>query len=347
MEKRGVDFFRVNRSHSSHDDLRYFIALAKKVGIPFIVDTEGSQIRTGLLSESTVAFREGDEMLIRAAEILGDRQDIPLRPGRIIRQLEPGDLLHVDFESLILRVTDTRNAANGYITAKALTGGRLGSNKAIVVDSGMPKEFDLPPLSAKDYQSIGIGLEEGVGYIAASFMRNGAFVDAVREATKGAMKIISKIECVDALKHLDGIIEKSDAILIDRGDLSKEIPIEKIPFAQKIIMSHARRRGKPVFVATNLLETMVGKNRPTRAEAHDVIATVLDGAQGVTLSSETAIGKYPMECVDMMQKLLSNAALASEHHSEFAAADRALVDRLEQAGYLFDDGAGDKLISPQ
>lgn len=347
MKDKGVDFVRVNMSHSSHDDLRYFIALAEKVGLPFIVDTEGSQIRTGPLGEGAIAFLENDEVRIHASEVVGDRQNISLRPGHIVRQLEPGDLLHVDFESLILRVTDTREAANGCVATQAVTAGRLGSNKAVVVDSAMPKEFDLPPLSAKDYRSIEIGLEEGVRYIAASFMRNGAFVDAVRAATKGAMKIISKIECMDALKHLDEIIEKSDAILIDRGDLSKEIPIEKIPFAQKIIISHARRHGKPVFVATNLLQTMVEKNRPTRAEAHDVIATVLGGAQGVTLSAETAIGKYPMECVDMMQKLIHNAALAPEHsHSEFAAADRALVDRLEQAGYLFDDGAGDTLIPP-
>lgn len=345
LKEKGVDFVRVNMSHSSVDDLRYFIALAKKVSIPFIVDTEGSQIRTGCLKENAVTFAEGDEMRVHASEIAGDRQNISLRPLHIVRQLEPGDLLHVDFESLILRVTDTATIADGYVTVKAVTAGRLGNNKAVVVDSASLKEFILPPLSEKDYQSITIGLEEGVDHIAASFMRTGAFVDAVRDATKGKMKIISKIECVDGLRHLDDIIVKSDAILIDRGDLSKEIPIEKIPFAQKIILAHARNYQKKVFVATNLLETMVEKNRPTRAEAHDVIATVLDGAAGVALSAETAIGKYPMECVSMMQTLLQHAALAS-HHPELVAADRALVERLERSGYLFDDGAGETLVPP-
>ncbi len=345
LKAKGVDFVRINMSHSSVEDLRYFIALAKSTGIPFIVDTEGSQIRSGRLSEKSFELKEGNEVRIHAADIAGDRNNISLRPAHVVSQLEPGDLLYVDFDSLILRVASTDFYGEGYVNAKVVTRGNMRSNKAVVIDPAMPKEYDLPPLSGKDYQSIEIGLKEGVEYIAASFMRSGAFVDAVRDAAKGKMKIISKIECVDGLKNLDEIIKKSDAILIDRGDLSKEIPIEKIPFAQKIIIAHARRYTKPVYVATNLLETMVKKAQPTRAEVHDVIATVLDGASGVTLSAETAIGKYPMECVNMMQTLLAHAALASAH-SEDSAVDRSLVEELERTSYLFDDGAGDVLIPP-
>ncbi|MBI4114942.1 MAG: sulfate adenylyltransferase, partial [Candidatus Omnitrophica bacterium] len=345
LKAKGVDFVRINMSHSSVEDLRYFIAFAKKVGIPFIIDTEGSQIRSGRLAGGAVELSEGDPVRIHNADIAGDRQNISLRPGHIIEQLEPGDLLYVDFESLILRVSDTDSLCDGFLTAKVVTNGRLGTNKGVVIDPVMPKEFQLPPLSEKDYQSIAIGLAEGIGYIAASFMRSGDFVDAVRAATKGTMKIISKIECVDALKNLDEIIQKSDYILIDRGDLSKEIPVEKIPFAQKIIIQKAHSYGKEVFVATNLLETMVHKNRPTRAEVHDVIATVLDGASGVALSAETAVGKYPMECVSMMNKLLRQAALISEggHYRE---ASSKLARHLGEANYFFDTHGASLLIPP-
>ncbi|MBI2639322.1 MAG: sulfate adenylyltransferase [Candidatus Sungbacteria bacterium] len=345
LKAKGVDFVRINMSHSSVDDLRYFIALAKKIGIPFIVDTEGSQIRSGRLSGNSIMFSEDEEVRIHAADIVGDQQNISLRPSHIVSQLEPGDMLHIDFESLILRVADTSHAGDGFVLAKAMSAGRIGNNKAVIIDSAMPKAYDLPPLSEKDYQSIAIGLQEGVGYIAASFMRSGDFVDTVRDATKGRMKIISKIECVDGLKNLDEIIQKSDALLIDRGDLSKEIPIEKIPFAQKIIMSHAHQHGKPVFVATNLLETMVEKQRPTRAEAHDVIATILDGAAGVALSAETAIGKYPFECVSMMQKLVGEAvSLPSRREYQLAAVE--LANHLEKDGYLFSGDYGSVLVPP-
>ncbi|MDO8500065.1 MAG: sulfate adenylyltransferase [bacterium] len=345
LKSKGVDFVRINMSHSSVEDLRYFIALAKKIDIPFIVDTEGSQVRSGKVAGSFINFEEGDEIKIHSADIIGDRQNISLHPGHIVGQLEAGDLVQIDFGSLVLRVSDTSLMPKGHIVAKVLTGGSIGSNKAVVIDPVMPRKFELPPLSEKDYQSINIGLEEGIGYIAASFIRSASSVDAVREATRNSMKIISKIECVDALKNLDEIIERSDFLLIDRGDLSKEIPIEKIPFAQKIIIHKARAKGKEVFVATNLLETMVEKNRPTRAEVHDVIATILDGASGVALSAETAIGKYPMECVTVMNKLLKQAELISGSGYYHEAAGK-LADDLSAKNYFFDNHGASLLISP-
>src|SRR3989338_11507414 len=138
-------------------------------------------------------------------------------------------------------------------------------------------------------------------------MRSRAFVEEVRAATRHQMKIISKIECVDGLEHLDEIIDASDFLLLDRGDLSKEIPIEKIPLTQKIVLSRARQAGKGVFVATNLLESMVTNQKPTRAEVNDIVNTILDGAYGLTLSAETAIGKHPIACVNMLNRLISEA----------------------------------------
>ena len=189
-----------------------------------------------------------------------------LRPGHVIEQLELGDVLYVDFDTLALRVTDVSTVSRGYIGTKAISGGFIGKNKAVVIDPVFEKKFQLPPLSPKDYQAIDLELENEIDYLAVSFVRSGASIDEARRATQNKMKIISKVECIDALVNIDEIVQKSDFILIDRGDLSKEIPIEKIPFTQKVIMQKASQHNVGVFVATNLLETMVEKKNPTRAE---------------------------------------------------------------------------------
>lgn len=158
------------------------------------------------------------------------------------------------------------------------------------------------------------------------------------------MKIISKVECVDALENINAIIQKSDYILIDRGDLSKEIPIEKIPFTQKVIIYKARRYNTGVFVATNLLETMVEKRNPTRAEVHDVINTIVDGALGLTLAAETAIGKHPMECLNMLNKLIEHAELVMNGSSP-ESLENEFIRGLESSPYLLKN-ISESLIPP-
>ena len=333
IKDKGVDFVRINMSHSSIDDLRYFLPLANKIGLPFIIDTEGSQIRTGDLSTNIINVEEGKKVRIYNHSIIGNETEIYLKPGWVVDELEPGDLIHVDFDTLILRVSDTSTVSRGYVTARAMTSGFLGKNKAVIIDSASRKKFELPPLSEKDYQSIEFGLKHGAGHIAASFMRSAAFVDEVKKATKNRMKIISKIECVDGLENLEEIIDKSDYLLIDRGDLSKEVPIEKIPLIQKLVINKAREKGKGVFIATNLLETMIEKKRPTRAEAHDVINTILDGAEGLTLAGETAIGKYPIECLNMLNKLIGHVS-ENVDFSALSGRDAKLVSHLEKSNYL-------------
>ena len=335
LKARGVDFVRVNMSHSSLEYLETQIALAAKVGIPFIIDTEGSQVRTGDLEEKVIHFGENAEVQLHARELVGNAHQISLKPGFVIEQLEPGDLVHVDFDTLVLRVMDVSSAADGYVTARAVSGGMLGRNKAVVIDPVFQRKFQLPPLSPKDYQSIELGLKAGIGHIAVSFVRSGESIDEARRATQGRMKIISKVECVDALENLDEIIAKSDFLLIDRGDLSKEVPIEKIPFTQKLIIDKARRQGVDVFVATNLLETMVERRNPTRAEVHDVINTVVDGAAGLTLAAETAVGRYPIECVNMLSRLILHAegVLAGRTGTQAPA---AWLTELEGSSYLLE-----------
>ena len=346
MKARGVDFVRINMSHSTLEDLEYFIALAKEVAIPFVLDTEGSQIRTGELVNDSVQIEEGSAVKVHQKAVRGNARNITLRPAAAVEQLSVGDIIHVDFNSLILRVSDVQTLrSEGYITASAITSGTLGRNKAVVVDSALPSHFRLPVLSDKDYQAIAIGRQAGVSFIAASFMRNEESIIEVRRATEGKMQIISKIECLDALENLDAIIAASDYILIDRGDLSKEISIAKIPLAQKIILSAARKHKKPAFVATNLLESMTEKKQPTRAEAHDVITTILDGAQGLALSAETAVGRYPIACVNMMNRLSKQAALLN-HTDYYQKADDSVTQDLLKINYLLTDNASSILIAP-
>lgn len=345
IKDKGVSFVRVNMSHSSLEDLKYFIGLAKKVGILFVIDTEGSQVRTGEINPKSIELEENDEIKIYDSAIIGNKENICLTPKGIVAQLERGDLISIDFDTVTLRVSDTSTLDLGYILAKAITGGILGKNKAVIIDSVSNKKISLPTLSEKDYQSIQIGIENEIGHIAASFIRSGEAVDEVRRATQNTMKIISKVECLDALKNLDEIIRRSDYLLIDRGDLSKEIPIEKIPFTQKIILNKARKNNTPVFVATNLLETMIEQKKPTRAEVHDIINTIVDGAGGLALAAETAIGKYPMACINMLNKLIRHAQLAIDV-DQFRDKENAFVERLINSNYLLDQNMSSSLIPP-
>ncbi|MFY9493281.1 MAG: sulfate adenylyltransferase [Minisyncoccia bacterium] len=336
IKAKGVDFVRINMSHSTLDDLKYFLSLSQKVGLPFIIDTEGSQIRSGDLISNKVYYTEGSKVKIHKGDIVGDSENICLKPEIVLEQLKEGDLIYIDFDTLVLQVLDVSTLSHGYVMSRVVVGGEVGKNKGVVVDSGSGKKIILPTLSEKDHQSIAIGLANKVEHIAMSFARSGKSVDTVKKATNGSMKIISKIECLDALENLDEIIDKSDYLLIDRGDLSKEIPIEKIPFTQKIILHKAKSKNKEVFVATNLLETMIEKKKPTRAEVHDVITTILDGAAGLTLAGEAAIGKHPMECINMLKKLIRHAQLALENKKIKNNDNGDFVKHFDATNYLLD-----------
>ena len=333
MKDKGTDFVRVNMSHSSLEYLSRCMALAHKVGIPFILDTEGSQVRTGDLSQDIIYFAENDAVRLCAEEVVGNAHRIALKPAHVVKQLAPGDLIHIDFDTLILRVTDVSSATDGHVIAKAVAGGSIGKNKAVVIDPVFDRHFRLPPLSPKDYESIELGLEAGVEHIAVSFVRSAASIREARRATNHAMRIISKVECVDALENLDEIIEETDSILIDRGDLSKEIPLEKIPFTQKIIMQKAREHRTEVFVATNLLETMIERKKPTRAEVQDVVNSIIDGAAGLTLAAETAIGKHPLECINMLNRLIQHTEDVMAGHPTYRV-ENALITSLQHSPYL-------------
>ena len=333
IKSKNVNFVRINMSHSSIEDLEYFIDLAKQVNIPFIIDTEGSQIRTGVLNSEFISFKENDVIRIYNDEIQGDSEKINLRPWQILDQLYEGDLLYVDFDTLVMRISDTSTINDGYISATIISSGKLGNNKGVVVDQRIERKISLPTLTPKDIEAIQVGLKWNIEHVAASFMRSGDAVNEVRRISKNKMKVISKVECKDAMENLDDIIIESDYILIDRGDLSKEIPIEKIPFTQKIILHRAKKLTTPVFVATNLLESMIENRKPTRAEVHDIINTIVEGAYGLTMAAETAIGKYPIGCINMLNKIINHSNLVI-NANEIRYKEEKFVKYLESLGGL-------------
>ena len=180
IKSKGVDFVRINMSHSFLSDLEYFIGLAKKADIPFIIDTEGSQVRTGDLPVDSYYFKENDKILLHKNEIIGNKKNICIRPRQILKQLNEGDILYVDFDTLVLRISDTSNILNGVIEATVISSGLLGKNKGIVMDPQVTRKFEIPTLSDKDIQAIKIGLKNNISFVAASFIRNGNAVKYVR-----------------------------------------------------------------------------------------------------------------------------------------------------------------------
>ena len=345
IKSKSVDFVRINMSHSTTEDLKYYISLAKEAKIPFIIDTEGSQVRTGNLSTESIVYKENDIIRLYKNEVIGDPVGINLKPRQIIEQLKDGDILYIDFDTLVMRISDTSYIESGFIEAIVVSSGKLGKNKGVVIDPQIERKFTLPTLTEKDIEAVKIGLSENINHICASFMRNREAIKEVRRISEGKMKITSKVECKDALENLDEIIDESDYLLIDRGDLSKEIPIEKIPFTQKIILHRAKKANKGVYVATNLLESMILNRKPTRAEVHDIINTIVDGAYGLTLAAETAIGKYPIGCINMLKKVIDHSGLII-NADEIRNKEEKFVNYLEKQDYLLDDTTSSSLIPP-
>jgi pyruvate kinase len=299
LDRAGVDIFRINFSHTRAEEIRAAIeGIQAATSKPLCLDLEGAQIRSGYMANQRVDFTDGSLVKVHGAPILGDAENLQLTPGFVIGEIQPGDLICVDFDTLLLQVLENRG---DHLLSLVLCGGRVGSNKAVTVD----RPIALPPVSAKDREGIRTGLECGVPYVALSFANRKADVELVRSMVGDRMAIISKIESKQGLLQLDDILALSDAILLDRGDMSREVSLELIPLLQKRLIERARDFGKPVYVATNLLESMVNESLPTRAEVNDVLNTLIDGASGLVLAAETAIGRYPVKCVSMIRRLVT------------------------------------------
>jgi pyruvate kinase len=299
MDHEGIYLFRINLSHTNIDDLPHVIeTIQTYTDTPICIDSEGAQIRNSFMEGDAVDFIEGESIKIDGNQIIGDKNNISFTPDNICSQLEVGDLLEIDYNLARIRVTKKLpNACHAVVEV----GGMVGSNKAVDVN----KEIELQSITPKDKEAINIGKKYRIRHFALSFASSEESVNNMRELIGNDATIISKVESRIALDNLDEILKASDSILIDRGDLSRQVPLEKIPFLQRRIISIARSRNVPVFVATNLLESMINAKEPTRAEINDVVSTMLMGADGLVLAAETAVGKHPEKSVKMLSKLMN------------------------------------------
>jgi ATP sulfurylase len=298
LELEGVDIFRLNLSHIKFEDLEGMIRfLQDNTKVSICLDTEGAQVRTGDFLTPSITVRENSIVKVYNKLVPGDPYHFNLYPLDIAKQLELNDFISIDFNSVFTQVISKDQDG---VKLRVINGGVIGKNKAVTIE----KHLTLGPLTEKDKKSLILGKSLGIKHVALSFANRESDISAIKEFAGSDIFLISKIECLNGIKNLEGITNLSDAILIDRGDLSREVSIQKIPALQKHIIKTVKSLNKDVYVATNLLESMITSSTPTRAEVNDVYGTLQDGADGLVMAAETAIGKYPVDCVKMVKSMI-------------------------------------------
>tara|TARA_Y100001970_G_scaffold293548_1_gene441132 strand:- start:2799 stop:4967 length:2169 start_codon:yes stop_codon:yes gene_type:complete len=297
LDMRGVSLFRINLSHTNLEELESYIKIIQKNSkTPICIDTEGAQVRNLNMDPKTF-YEIGNKVKITNKNIIGNNRLLPIKPPEALNQLKEGTIITVDFDGAMMMVNKI-NKEN--IEANVINSGYVTDNRAITFFPFVT----LPPISERDKQAIKIAKKYNINTFALSFTNTANDVKYLRKLVGKKATIISKIETIQGVKNLTSINHEVDAILIDRGDLSREVPLENIPFLQKKIIDKTKAIDKPVYVATNLLESMLINKKPTRAEINDVINTLSDGASGLVLAAETAIGNNPVQAVDILISLI-------------------------------------------
>ena len=297
LKKNKVDIYRINLSHTTIEDLHKRLFFFKKNKIKNIcIDTEGAQIRTTIIKKQFL--KKNTIVVFNNLKINKKKLSYGLYPEFDFSQIKKNSIVHIGFESLSAKVMKVNKNS---IICKIIESGIIESNKGVHFCNQIIK---LPYLTTKDIKAIKIAKELGVKFFALSFANLPDDVEKFRKLIGNKNKLITKIETYLALKNSLKIIKKSDAVLIDRGDLSRYIPIEQIPIEQIKIINLGKKVNKPVYIATNLLETMVNSKYASRAESNDIFSCLAQGASGLVLAAETAIGKYPVECVKFIKKCI-------------------------------------------
>ena len=303
----GVDVFRINMSHSSFDMVRGLHSAVRaaeiKHGRPIgiLADLQGPKFRVGKLGGDRVDLKTGQTYIFDSQEQEGDDQRVFLPHPQIFDGVEEGHALLLDDGKIRMRVTEV---APSRIAAEVMVGGPLASRKGISMpDTILP----INPLTDKDKADLDFVLKLGVDWVGLSFVQRGEDVALARRMIGQGAAIMSKIEKPSAIADLDQIIAQSDGLMVARGDLGVEMPVERVPGLQKQITRKARAAGKPVVIATQMLESMISSPVPTRAEVSDVATAVFDGADAIMLSAESAVGKFPIEAIGMMDRIAIEA----------------------------------------
>lgn len=301
--RAGADVFRINMSHSSHDVMRERIAqiraVEKKVGRPIgiLADLQGPKLRLGEFKDGSETLARGARFILDADKTPGDTTRVHLPHPEILSALEPGHAILIDDGKVRLKVIE---ATKTKAITEVIVAGRVSNRKGVSLpDTTIP----VSAMTPKDRSDLEAALAAGIDWVALSFVQRPEDVAEVKKTCAGRALVMAKIEKPQAIVRLDEIMEISDALMVARGDLGVEMPLEKVPGLQKRITRMARRLGKPVVVATQMLESMIASPVPTRAEVSDVATAVFEGADAVMLSAESAAGQYPIEAVSTMNRI--------------------------------------------
>ncbi len=305
LYRAGADVFRLNFSHGTHADhaerITIIRAVEEKVGRPIgiLADVQGPKLRVGRFQGGRVQLQAGQPFRLDLAPQPGDVRRVSLPHPEIIKAAQIGTSLLLDDGKLRLRVTHVRP---DHLETEVLVGGQLSDRKGVnVPDVALP----IPALTAQDRDDLAFVLPLGIEYIGLSFVQRAEDVLEAKAIAAGRALVMVKLEKPQAIDNLDAILDATDCVMVARGDLGVECPPEEVPLIQKRVIRAARRLGKPVVVATQMLESMIASPSPTRAEASDVSTAVFDGADAVMLSAETAAGQYPFEAVNMMDRIVA------------------------------------------
>ena len=332
----GMDVARLNFSHGTHEEHGRRIAVLKeeaaKIGkhLGILLDTKGPEVRTGKVPEEGIILKNDSEFILDTDLSLGDQQRVGITYTKLWKQVKPGTHILIDDGQIDLEVTSVDSEI---IRTIIRNGGVLKSQKGVNVPGAT---IDLPAVTKKDIDDIRFGISQGIDFIAASFTRKASDVLAVRKVVEdmGAeVHIIAKIESQEGLNNLDDILEIADGLMVARGDLGVEIPVEEVPISQKDMIRKCNLLGKPVIVATQMLDSMIRQPRPTRAEASDVANAILDGTDAIMLSGETAAGLFPVQAVQMMDKIAKRTEQTSLFNQANRHPQRNVAEAISFASY--------------
>lgn len=340
----GLDVARLNMSHGSYEVHEAVLSNVRKAAadaertVGVLVDLQGPKIRTGRFENGKETLRQGETFKITTRDVPGTSEIVSTTHQGLPGDVRPGDFLLIDDGKISLRAT----AVSGdTVTTEVVVGGEISNNKGINLPG---VAVNVPALSEKDEDDLRWALSKKVDMIALSFVRSAKDISRVHEIMKEFghfLPVIAKIEKPQAVAALEEIIDAFDGVMVARGDLGVELPLEQVPLVQKRAIELARRWAKPVIVATQMLESMASSPRPTRAEASDVANAVLDGADALMLSGETSVGEFPVETVETMARIIESTeengldripALGTKPHTHSGAVVRAALDIAELLG---------------
>ena len=333
--KNGLNVCRLNFSHGSHEEHKGRMDLVKKLreelNMPtaILLDTKGPEIRTGKFDVPEVLLEEGQTFTITMKDVMGNKEMCTVSYKGLANDVKTGDTILIDDGLVGLTVKEVNGDD---IVCEVQNSGIVKNHKGVNVPG---VKVNLPAITEKDRSDIEFGIEQGIDFIAASFVRKVSDVLAIREILEENnaehIKIISKIENQEGVENLDEIIEVSDGIMVARGDLGVEIPTEEIPVVQKLMIKKCNEAGKPVITATQMLDSMIRNPRPTRAEVTDVANAIYDGTDAIMLSGETAAGKYPVEAVKTMATIAKRAEETMRNRRDKINKSKNVTDAISYA----------------